>query len=313
VAFFEARGSAALRELASIDGVRLVEPKRNLAVRFENGHLEERGALTGMINDPELERVMDMDGNIYRIPEAGAVISSTLADILRIRAGDSLAIEVLEDDRRHFSVTVAAVIETNLGKAAFIHIDHLARLMGRDSMLSGAVMAIQDDAEAAVIDALRGRPEIAAVTTRRSIIARFEETLAETVDVIVGFYVLFSSLLTFGVVYNAARIALSERDRELASLRVLGFRKIEIGYLLLGEIALLTLIAIPLGCVLGHYLAIFITATMDNELYRIPITGEPFGYGFSIVISLLAASLAGLLVARRLNRLDLIAVLKTRE
>jgi putative ABC transport system permease protein len=132
-------------------------------------------------------------------------------------------------------------------------------------------------------------------------------------NIMVSFYVTFACLLIFGVIYNSARISLSERGRELASLRVMGFSRGEVSYILLGELALLTLVALPLGCGMGYGLATVMSVAFDNELYRVPVAIQPATYGYSMVISIVATVLSALVVRRRIDRLDLIAVLKTRE
>jgi putative ABC transport system permease protein len=177
----------------------------------------------------------------------------------------------------------------------------------------GARLLVDPPMEMAVIDELRERPEVAGVARRQVIIDSFRETIAESIAVTTGFYILFASLCTIGVVYNAARIGLSERGRELASLRVLGFTRAEIAYILLGEMLLLTLVALPLGCLFGIGLALFITTSMANELFRLPYAVAPSSLLFAMTVVLLAAVLAGLLVGRQLWRLDIVSALKTRE
>jgi putative ABC transport system permease protein len=120
-------------------------------------------------------------------------------------------------------------------------------------------------------------------------------------------------VIAFGVVYNGARIALSERGRELASLRVLGFTRNEISAILLGEEAVITALAIPLGYLLGYAICVLITKVIDVEIVRLPVavTSRTFVFSFAIIAA--ASLISGLLVAYRLRRLDLVEVLKTRE
>ncbi|MCC6390783.1 MAG: FtsX-like permease family protein, partial [Bryobacterales bacterium] len=125
--------------------------------------------------------------------------------------------------------------------------------------------------------------------------------------------IVFAGIISFGMVYNGARIALSERGNEMASLRVLGFTQGEVARILLGEQALLTAAAIPLGWLLGYGICAFLSLRLSTELYRIPLVVTRQVYLFSALVVIGSAVLSGVLVARRLRRLDLIAVLKTRE
>jgi len=154
---------------------------------------------------------------------------------------------------------------------------------------------------------------VAGVGLKRTSIESFDKTLAETFYVMIFFNLLFSGVIAGGVVYNAARVSLSERSRELASLRVLGFTRREIAAILLGELALLTLLALPLGMAIGYALADLIATVYDTELYRFPLVILPRTYALACLTVVVAAALSGLVVRRRLGRLDLVAVLKTRE
>lgn len=313
VTFFEPAHGRAVAELASLEGVLAVEPRRQLAVRFVNGPVSERGSVTGILPEARLERVLDADARPVIVPEDGLVLSDTLAGVLGVGRGSLLTLEVMEERRPVIELPVVAVVETYLGKAAFMHQNAMARALREAPRPGEARLAVDPLAEAAVIRALRERPEIAGVTRRQAAIQSFSDTMAETVTLMVGFFVLFASLCTIGVVYNTARIGLSERSRELASLRVLGFSRAEVGYILLGEMLLLILLALPLGALLGVGLARTISSAMASELYRMPFVIEPASFAFATGVVLAAALASALLVGRRIWRLDIVTALKTRD
>jgi putative ABC transport system permease protein len=189
----------------------------------------------------------------------------------------------------------------------------MARALKEAPRPTRMLLEVDPLAEIRVIDALEERPAIAGVTRRDALTRSFRDTIAETVNITVGFYVLFASLCTVGVVYNAARIALSERARELASLRVLGFSRLEVGYILVGEMLLLTLVALPLGVLFGMALAESIMSSLESELYRMPFALANSSIAMASAVVLAAAILSALVVGRRLWRLDIVAALKTRE
>jgi putative ABC transport system permease protein len=154
---------------------------------------------------------------------------------------------------------------------------------------------------------------VAGVALQSAALRTFHETMAETMYIIISFYVAFGGLLAVGTVYNSARIALAERGRELASLRVLGFTRGEVSTVLLGEFALLTLVALPIGCVIGYGLSWYMAEQTASELFRMPLVVTARTYGMAVVVVLIASAASAMLVRRRIDRLDLIAVLKTRE
>jgi putative ABC transport system permease protein len=210
-------------------------------------------------------------------------------------------------------VMVSAVIDDYMGLSAYMELGALHSLMREGGTLSGAYLEIDPAAEDVLYARLKRTPRVAAVNLKRSAVEAFQATIQENLSTIIFFNVLFSSVIAVGVVYNAARISLSERSRELASLRVLGFRRSEISFILLGELALLTCLAVPVGLLLGlGFAAIFVQA-LSTELYRFPLVVSPATFAAAALTVMVSASASALVVRRRLDRLDLVAVLKARE
>jgi putative ABC transport system permease protein len=179
--------------------------------------------------------------------------------------------------------------------------------------LSGAYLQVDSLEMPRLYRELKSTPEVAGVNLTRDALRSFERTMDENMGIMTTITVVFAVIIAFGVVYNAARVSLSERTHELASLRVLGFRRAEISIILLGELALLTALALPLGAGMGVLMAKGILATVENELYRIPLIITDQNIARASLILAIAAAFSGLAVRRRLDRLDLVAVLKTRE
>lgn len=313
VSFTEPRSSEAVRDLARLAGVQAAEPMRIVPAKLRSGWREQREALQGLPARQELFRVYDVRGAALSLPAEGLMISSILADMLQVSRGDSIEVEVLEGRRGTFEVPVAGIFETYIGSPAYIEIGALARLLKERPSVTNVHLRVDPRERAALLGELKVLPHVSAITLKDAAIRTFDETMAETIMIFVSFFIVFSCVLAFGVTYNAARIALSERGRELATLRVLGFTRAEISYLLLGEIALLMLAALPLGCLLGRALARLIVDAFETELYRVPFVVDSSTYAWSMIVTILATAVSALLVRRRVDRLDLIAVLKTRE
>jgi len=222
-------------------------------------------------------------------------------------------VEMLEGRRRVERIKVSDLFETYIGLPAYMNISALNRIMRERSTVSAAQVRIDPADEAVLMAKLKQTPLVAAVTLRRSLLDSFDRTMAETIMIFITFFTGFAGTLAFGVVYNSGRIALSEQGRELATLRVLGLSVREVSYILLGEVLLLIIIGVPLGCLAGYGLAWAIASSFDTELYRVPFFIEATTFGTAIVITLLVTMGSLAAVRRRLGRLDLIAVLKTRE
>jgi putative ABC transport system permease protein len=240
-------------------------------------------------------------------------MSSMLGDILGVAAGDVVRAEVLEGRRPVLALSVAALVDDSLGLQAYMQIDALHRLLREGRTVSGAAMTV----DAAALDRfyadVKTMPAVAGVALREVTLRNFRETMAETMNLSIFFNVMFAGVIAFGVVYNSARVSLSERSRELASLRVLGFTRAEISLILLGELAVLTVAALPLGAAIGYGLGELIMASFNNEIYRLSFTVRAATAAWAFLTVIGAAFVSALIVRRRLDRLDLIGVLKTRE
>jgi putative ABC transport system permease protein len=313
VTFVEPHSSQVRHELARLPGVLRVEPFRNVPVRLRYENRSRQGSILGLPARPELSRVIDQQTGPVELPPQGLVLSAALGEQLGLGAGDAVNVEVLEGRRPRREVPVARLVDDFIGLAAYMEIGALARLMREDESLSGAFLAIDAAHEDELYTTLKETPGVAGVALAAAATRSFRETIRANLMRLIFFNVLFSTIISVGVVYNAARISLSERSRDLASLRVLGFSRGEITLILLGELGLVTLASIPIGVVCGAGLAWLVLELLRNELYRIPYVIEPSTFGFAIVTVVTASLLSGLLVRRRLERLDLVAVLKTRE
>ena len=302
-----------LNEIAHLPGVLASEPFRAVATKISFEHRSRRVSLIGRQPDAQINRLLDPKLDPIHLPTEGLVLTAQLAKMIGANRGDLLTIEVLEDRRPVLRVPVAAVVEEFVGYAAYMNLSALNRLLGEGPSVNGAYLMTDGKQEAVLYKALKEIPAVAGVALRSAALASFEKTMVENVTIANTFYLMFAGLIAVGVVYNAARISLSERGRELATLRVLGFSRFEVSYILLGELMLLTLLAVPVGCGLGYLLAWLTTFAFDVELYRIPLVLEPSTYGAAALIVAGAALASGLVVRRRIDRLDLVAVLKTRE
>jgi putative ABC transport system permease protein len=313
LSFVEPVSARALYELRSLPGVQRVEPLRSVPARLRFGHRSRNLAILGLPSLPTLNRIVDRSGKVVTPPPEGLLISRTLAEIMRVSPGEQVRLEVLEGTRPVRDVTVAGLVDEFLGLSVYMDESALHRLMREGETLSGAYLQVDALQMPRLYRRLKSTPALAGVSLTEEALRSFERTMAQNMGMMTTINVVFAAIIAFGVVYNAARISLSERSHELASLRVLGFRRAEISLILLGELALLTLVALPLGALLGFLMAKGILAAVENELYRFPFVITVQSLARSGLAVATAAAMSGLVVRRRLDRLDLVAVLKTRE
>lgn len=313
VVFNEPRPAQARYDLLSLPGVLRVEPYRAVPVRLRFRHRSKRTALQGMEPNSELQRIVAGNYQVFSVPPEGLVLSASLAETLGAKAGDQVTVEVLEGQRQVCELPLVATVDELLGQNAYLNANALNHVLRESGTISGARLMVDPKFAAPLYAALKRTPVVSAVVIPEALLNNFNETIARTMGFSTATIILFACVIAFGMVYNGARIALSERGRELASLRVLGFSHNEISVMLLGEQGLLTLLAIPLGYGIGVSLCWLITQALHTDLLRLPLvfSARTFALAFIIVIS--AAGVSSLLIRARLRRLDLVAVLKTRE
>jgi putative ABC transport system permease protein len=313
VAFSEVQPFAAVREVGALPGVVAAEPFRQAPVILRHGHRSHRTALLGLPAEADLKRVLDADLAPMPLPAGGLVISDYLAGMLALAPGDTVQVEFLDGRREIRTLPVAALSREYFGVGASIELEAMQRLRGEQSGVSGAFLRLGPGARGDVIRALRERPGVAAVTDRVAMISSVRDTMAESVLMFTLVGTAMAVAIAIGVVYNSARISLSERSRELASLRVLGYTRAEVRGLMMGELGTLAILSLLPGFAIGHGLSALLVIGFASDLYRVPLLASPAGMGFATLVVLGATVASALLVRRRLDRLDLIAVLKTKD
>ncbi len=313
LSFAQARPQAALYAVQHMQGVLVAEPFRIAGVRIGHDQVSRQIALTGKPAMPDLSRVLGLDETAMLLPEDGVILSEALAQILNVRVGDRVEIAVLEGDRRRVWVPVSGISLGYLGLNAFMRLDVLNRLLGEGAMISGANVSFDPHAVSAFYQDVKATPQAGSLALLKVSLQRFRATMAQNLWIMITVYTTLAAIIAVGVVYNAARISLSEQGRELASLRVLGFTRAEVAGLLYSELAAVVVLAQPLGWAIGYGFALAMVRGFASELYRVPLVIGPAVYAVASLVVVAAAFASALLLRQRINRLDLIEVLKTRE
>ncbi|HEY7568825.1 MAG TPA: ABC transporter permease [Gemmatimonadaceae bacterium] len=313
VTFESPRRAAAVAQLAQLPGVLSAEPLRVVPVRLQFRQRRYQTTIIALSERGELRRIIDEHGSEHRAPRAGLLVSQLLARVLAVRPGDLVIVDVLEGKRERRLLPVAGTVAELLGTAAYMDAAALGDLLGDGDVVSGAFLSIDPRVADAVYGRLKRLPAVAGVEVREAALRGFERTIAESFSISLFTMMLFACVIAFGIVYNGARVALSERGRELASLRVLGFTRQEVTTMLLGEQAILTMLAIPMGFAIAYGLCSLLSWRFESELFRFPVVVNVQSYLIGAVVVIASGLLSGLAVRGRVRRLDLVAVLKTRE
>lgn len=313
VSFIERRPSDVVNQMARLPGVLSVEPYREVAVRIRNGNIERRLMISGRPRGADLSRIIDVDLRSVEMPDSGLAISDMLGNILGVNVGDFVEVDLLKERRRTVSLPIIARVEDYFGIKGMMDAQALSRLMREAPAVDSVQLSIDENQRDLLFDALKAMPVVSGMALQRLSLENFRATVVLLVTMMASIYTGLAVTIAFGVVYNSARISLSERARELASLRVLGFTRGEVSRILLLELAFLILIAQPPGWGIGYGLAWIMRTNLAGEQMRVPLTVTNLTYVLASAIVITAAALSALVVRRRINRLDLVGVLKTRD
>lgn len=313
VNFIEDQTRPAIDELRHQPGVIRVQSFRSIPVELGYQHRSRRIAIMGLGREHNLYRLLNTEEQEVMIPRQGVVLSDKLAGLLQVEPGDRVSVKMLAGNRRQGDVQVSAIVTEFGGLNAYMSPEAMSRFTGDHDWYSGGYLQVDEDQLDRLYRELKQLPQVAGVTIKGAAMKSFEENFAENILTMRAFNVLFAIIIAVGVVYNNARISLSEQSRDLATMRVMGFTQFEVATVLLGELAILTVISIPVGWVMGYGLAALFVQGLDTEVYRIPLVINRSTYWIATLVVMVASLISGLVVLGRLSRLDLISVLKTRE
>ncbi|PJG51214.1 peptide ABC transporter permease [Bradyrhizobium forestalis] len=313
IGFAEKRIANVVEQVRRLPGVLAAEPSREVPVRIRHGNTERRIAISGRPTDADLRRIIDAERRPVALPQTGLAISSMLAHILHVRPGDTVELDLLEGARRTVTIPVVATVEDYFGIRGMMDIEALRKLMREAPVVNSVNLSLDGNRTEEFYAAVKSMPTVGGVALQRVSLANFRKTVALLVTTMASIYTGLAAVIAFGVVYNNARISLSERARELASLRVLGFTRGEVLRILLLELAILTAIAQPPGWLMGYGLAWVMKTNLAGELMRVRLVVEHSTYVIATSVVVLAAIASAAVIRERIDKLDLVAVLKTRD
>jgi putative ABC transport system permease protein len=313
ITFVQDLSPRAMAPVERLPGVMRAEPFRTTGVIMRNGHRERRLAITAVPDGADLGRILDVDLKPVDPPAVGLLVSERVATLLALGVGDKVEVELLQKDHRIEKVPVTAIVQSFVGLAVYMHSDALDRLLGEGPRISAARVSIDPSRLPDLYRAVKETPAVASIALQDASRQRFRETIEQNITIMTTVYTALAVIITFGVVYNSARIRLSERARELASLRVFGFTRGEVSGVLITELGAMVLLAQPLGWLLGYLFSWSVVKGFESDLFRVPFIINTSTFAFSSLVVVAVAAASALIVRRRIDHLDLVRVLKTRE
>jgi putative ABC transport system permease protein len=297
----------------ALPGVVRVEGLRMAPVRLHAGHLNREVALTGLGGGEQLRRALDVKLRPVEMPPAGIVLTTALAERLQVHRGQSIWVELLQGDKRLRPVKVSRLLDEPVGYGAYMHESALARLLGEAPTVDSVLLQVDAGQTTPLFARFKATPRASGATRTETMMRNFRELVRQSLVINLIFLGAFAGAITAAIVYNDARIALAERSRELATLRVIGFTRGEIARVLFGELAAVMTLGLPLGGLIGWTVALIVIPVFGNDMMRLPVVPRPSSFAIAASMVIIAGLLSAVTVRRQLNRLDLLAVLKAHD
>jgi putative ABC transport system permease protein len=311
--FSKDRPLSALEDVRKLPGVMEAEGELYTAVKLRHGPLEKQLSIVTRGSGATLARSIDATGHVVEAEGNGLLITTRVAEVLDLTPGDLVEVEFMTGRRETYRLRVAGVTEQFFGLGAYMTRAEMARLTRSIPQISVANVTLDPTQDEAFNAAIKDTPMISGAVRVTDMKASFAATVDENISIMNGLFIIVAVLITVGLTYNSARIQLSERARELASLRILGFSNWEVSYVLVGEIMLIAALAQPLGWLIGYGLGHLMAASFTSDLYNIPMVLPPAAYATASLVVLATALTSVMVVRQRVDRLDLVSVMKTRE
>ena len=311
--FSNPQEKSVVHDLVRLPGVQYAEAYRVDSVILKSGGHRVEEAVWGLTPRARLSQVTGAEGQAIAMPAEGVLLARALAEKLQVSPGNAIEIEQTSGRRQRTSVRVAGIADPMIGSSAYMRLDRLDRLMREPGRISGAHVRIDTKYLDEFSAAIKETPALASASYLNLAEASMRRNFDEGVGYMNAIYSTFAAIMAGGVAFSAARVTFAEQARDLATLRVLGFTRTEVSYVLVGELFLLALMAVPFGGLTGTVLARWLMALFETDMYDFPDVFNPAGYGYASAFTLICVILAALFVRRTIDRLDLVAVLKARE
>ncbi len=313
LSFIEAREMGVLYDIERLPGVIYAEPMRTEDVIFHHGRRRVQEAVIGVLAGARLSRAIGQGGRAIATPAGGIMLSRSLAEKLDARPGDEVELEQTRGRRLRVNVRVSSIAEPMLGSSAYMELNALARLMREPGRINGAHVAMDPIRHSAFNARLKQTPALVGASFVTLAERSMRNNFDEHIGVMIAIYSAFAAVMAGGVAFSAARVTLAEQERDLATLRVLGFTRAEVSYVLIGEIAALALFAVPVGCLIGTGMAMWLMRLFQTDMYAFPFVFEPPSYAFAVAFTLACVLVAAMVVRQEVDRLDMVGVLKARD
>lgn len=313
LSFVDAKEMGVVHAVMNLPGVIHVEPSRADRVVLSHAGRSVEETLIGLLPDARLSRLVDARLQVVDPPASGIALARALADKLDAKPGDMLQIEQTRGRKLINHARVARIVDPMVGASAYMEIDALARLMREP----GRITSVNLRFDTAQYDRFNAAIKEAPALAGASFINLAESSMRENFDRSVGvmnfIYLSFAAVMAGGVAFSAARITLAEQERDLATLRVLGFTRLEVSYVLVGELAVLGLLAVVPGVMAGTLIGEWLMELFSNDLYSFPYVFNATGYAVAIGFALGCVAAAAMLVRTAIDHLDMVGVLKARD
>lgn len=247
------------------------------------------------------------------LSKEGIVITDKLAELINAKKGDTIKITTADEEEKE--IKVVAIAENYISHYVYMSKELYQEIFGKE--YSTNVLLIKDNnldesQEEVLMKELVGKNEVSTVLLTSTTMKTLDDTM-NSLNYVVIILIVSAGLLAFVVLYNLANVNISERIRELATIKVLGFYDKEVYNYVSRETLILTIIGIVLGLIGGYFLNFYILGTCEIDLLRFEKVIYPISYVYSVVITLIFSLIVNIATYFALKKIDMIGSLKSIE
>ena len=302
-----------LNNIKNITHVKELEPVLETGVEISNGWRSKDVGFTALVKEPQMYKVEDKSGNAISLPQNGILISEKLANTLGVKVNDSVNIKFYFPGKEKKEMVVKGIVVQYLGLSTYTSMDNLNSILGEGMIASSAVLKLDNiNSENEVKDKLRDMPEVTSVESKTDSLNALLKNMG-AMQASIGVYIILAGVLLIAVLYNIATINIFERQRELATLKVLGFNNNEVKKLIFNENYIIVIFGMIIGLPFGKWLGAYLMASSSTDAYTIPYVVEFKTYIIAIILTLLFTAITNLTLMKKIKALDMIEVLKNKE
>ena len=306
---------SAIDEIYRLPGVIHAEPVLNVGCTFTILNHSKRGGIMGIVGSGELTSPLNAEGKPIVVPSVGLLMTTRLMEQLKVRVGDYVEVIPVKGERKVHKLPVVEGINSMIGLAVYADYQWLNRTLGQENVINEVRVLVTHDSngEKRFLQKIKEMPNLETLTDLGEQKSALNKQLNGAMRVSAVIMIVFAAVIFLGAILNGTLIALSERRREMATFRTMGYFDKEVGRLFLRENLLNTLIGSLIGLPLGYLMLVASMKGFVSDAYSFPAALDPLSYIYTMVLAVIFVLISQVVVMRNIQKQNWVEALSLKE